>query len=430
MATLKNIFYMGSSTAARLVCGLLTFTLMARLLGPEAFGIVMFWWAVAALASLISNYGFTPYVLREIGVNPEKAHSIMSEVLSAKVLISVSVLFLSLIALFYLDKDKQVIFLFLMVSMLVDSMTDFLNVGYRATNRFAAETRIATVASVVQLIIVAGLVWYQSSAVMAALAIMVSRICVLGITWCSQVIYFKKLRPASLARAFSRLRLATAYVYDYLLQSLFGQVDSIVLNHFLGPVAVGLHQAGMRLFLGGAQACNIYGNVFIPQVAESLADPVLLQKRGERLQTAFILTGIIFGLFLAAASGMLVKALFGREFIALVNLLPWFGLLFFIRLFASSMGVLLTSAGRQWLRAKVNVFHWGVTFFCAWFFVPEYGNLGWLISLIVGNTTLGIAYFVYSVDLVRPTLMNSVLTLLGASAFLPFLHTTLPSHIP
>ncbi len=139
MATLKNIFYMGSSTAARLVCGLLTFTLMARLLGPEAFGIVMFWWAVTALASLISNYGFTPYVLREIGVNPEKAHSIMSEVLSAKVLISVSVLFLSLIALFYLDKDKQVIFLFLMVSMLVDSMTDFLNVGYRATNRFAAE---------------------------------------------------------------------------------------------------------------------------------------------------------------------------------------------------------------------------------------------------------------------------------------------------
>ena len=65
---------MGTSTALRLGFGLLTFVAMARMLGgPEPFGQLHAVVSVATLLTLVANFGFTPYVLREIGVRPQEA---------------------------------------------------------------------------------------------------------------------------------------------------------------------------------------------------------------------------------------------------------------------------------------------------------------------------------------------------------------------
>ncbi|RZA04229.1 MAG: hypothetical protein EOO68_08680, partial [Moraxellaceae bacterium] len=91
MALIKNIALMGTSTAMRLSCGLLSFVVMARLLGPDQFGILMLCFSAAGLLALLSNYGFAPYLLREIGANPGAAVSLMSEVLTAKIILSLVV---------------------------------------------------------------------------------------------------------------------------------------------------------------------------------------------------------------------------------------------------------------------------------------------------------------------------------------------------
>jgi O-antigen/teichoic acid export membrane protein len=241
-------------------------------------------------------------------------------------------------------------------------------------------------------------------------------------TWSSQLKYFAGLRPASLAQAAKRLREAMAYAVDFALQSLFGQIDSVVLNYFVDPVAVGLHQAGMRLVLGGAQAANVLANVFIPRLSAVHGDHQQRQKEGQRLQLAFLVMGIGFGLFLTVLAEPITHLLFGAAFSSLAALLPWFGLLFFVRFLASSFGIMLTSAGLQGLRAKANVFHWLLILGVAWKAVPMYGNTGWLLALIVGNLALALVYFGASVRLVRPTVINGGLTVAGAAAFLPFLH--------
>ncbi|WP_124948696.1 oligosaccharide flippase family protein [Sulfuriferula thiophila] len=419
---MKNIFFMGSSTAIRLVFGLLTFTILARLLGPASFGLFMFWLSIATLLGLVANYGFTPYLLREIGVKPDSAHTVMSEVLSAKILVSIALVIVAVCAMPIIDAENRWVFFILMLSILTDSTTDFLNVGYRATNRYAVETRIATIASAAQFAIVAGAIWYHPTVLIAAISFLISRICVLAMTWYSQAQYFANLQPAAIPRAVFRLKKALSYATDFALQSLFGQIDSVVLNYFLGPVAVGLHQAGMRLVLGGSQAANVLGNVFIPRISAVIDDPTKLQYEGQRLQTAFIASGMIFGLVLAVASEPIVHILFGKQFIALANLLPWFGLLFFVRFLASAWGIMLTSAGRQTLRAKANLMHWIVILLTAWSLVPAYGNVGWIISLTIGNLLLAAVYFTASYSLVQPTRSNTLITIAGAGAFLPFLH--------
>lgn len=409
----------------RLGFGLLTFVVMARLLGPDAFGQVMLWLSVATLLTLIANFGFTPYVLREIGVRPAGALQVMSEVLAAKLLLTASVVLIGLAMLVWMQPETRILFGALLVAALADAMTEFFNVGFRATNRFADETRLASVASFLQFAIVSGAVWWASDALVAAGAFMVSRLIVLVMTCFSQARYFAGLSVGSIASGLERIRAVFAYAIDFGLQSLFGQVDSLVLNFYVGPAAVGLYQAGMRLFNGGAQAANVLANVFLPRAARVANDAQKFGIESARVQWTFVAIGLCFGLLLAIAAEPLVMILFGRSFKGLIDVLPWLGLLFFVRFFAASWGVVLTSAGQQKFRAVANFAQWIVVLGCAALVVPRWGVVGWVWSLVLGNLVLSIAYCGKGMRIAQVTRTQPICAGLASLTFLPFLHLPL-----
>lgn len=421
MASLKDVAFMGASTIIRLVFGVLTFIFLARLLGPNAFGVLMLWLSIATLLAMFSNYGFAPYLLKEIGANPDQAMRVMNEVFASKLLISGALIFLAACALPSLDAQVRWVFFLLLLATLADSTTDFLNVGYRVTNRFSSETRIAALASVCQFGIVVGVVFHISTPVLVASAFLISRLCVLGMTWSNQLQYFSKLKPASIDCALLRLRHGAPYALDFGLQSLLGQIDNIIIYHFLGPVAVGLHQAGMRVFLGGSQIANVLGNVYIPRVAAVFGRTRRIQHEARTMQTVFFATGATFGLTLAAAAELIVEFLFGSQFSALSALLPWFGLLFFVRFIAAAYGVILTATGMQILRARANLLHWILILLAASMLVPRFGNVGWLFALTIGNLLLASIYFAAARRLVPVSPLHWGIVLVGLAAFAPLL---------
>jgi len=227
MTVLKNFGLMGTSTLVRMVFGFLTFLVMARLLGPEAFGLVMLWMSVATLACLVANFGLTPYLLREIGSNPETVRKTMSDVLTAKLLLSALVASCGIISLPWLHDDSRLIFPALLAALLADSMTEFLNVGFRSTNRFADETRLALVGTLCQFLLVVLPTWIWPSAAVAALAFTFSRFFVLGITWIAQAAHLSGLRPSPINAGMRRIRETRLFAADFSLQSIFGQLASI-----------------------------------------------------------------------------------------------------------------------------------------------------------------------------------------------------------
>ena len=425
MSTLRNLALMGTSTAMRLGFGMLTFVVMARMLGPAQFGVVMLWLSVATLLALIANYGLTPFLLREIGAAPAQASRHMAEVLSAKLLLTAVVLLIALAGLPWLDQPARLVFVSLLGAQLADALTEFLNVGFRATNRFADETRLASIAALLQCAIVTAALWWLATPLTAAAAFLLSRLAVLALTWLAQRRYFAALRPAPLRVAWARIRATQAYAVDFGLQSLLGQVDSIVLNHFVGPVAVGLYQAGMRLFNGGAQAAGVLANVFLPRAAAAAGagdEGQGFRRESARIQWAFVAVGLGFGLALCLLAEPLVRVLFGADYLALVTLLPWFGLLFFVRFFASSWGVLLTSAGAQSFRAGINAVQWLLIALLSLVAVPAYGLVGWLACLIVGNVFLSAAYVWRGQRLAGTGWQQPALSTLALASFVPFLH--------
>lgn len=421
MSPLKNIFFMATSTGIRLVFGLVTFSVLARQLGPTHFGTLMLWLSVATLAALATNFGFGPYVLRAIGLQRDHAQPLIEDVLSAKLMVIALAVTLSCFSLIWMDGESRRVFGMLMGMQLADSITEYLNVGYRATNRFASETRIATISSVIQFAIVVTVSWYWPSTTTAAAALLGARAIVLVMTWVDQRRHMPGLKPGSIQAGLAHLRASVSYASDFVLQSLLGLIDSPILNHYMGPVAVGMHQAGMRLFLGGNQMSTILGNVFIPRLAHATKEPAKLQREGGLLQTAYLLAGLGFGLTLAIGAAPITHLMFGQQYAPLAALLPWFGLLFFLRFVASAFGVLLTAAGAQNLRTKANLVHWVLILLLALVLIPRYQNTGWLVALSVGNLVLIGFYFAGAQKMVRFSLLNAAIAFVGISTFLPWL---------
>lgn len=414
---------MGTSTAIRLGCGMLTFVVMARMLGPELFGLIMFWLSVSTLVTMVANFGLTPYLLREMGANPSQANIVMNQVFAVKLLLSGLVLAGCLISLLWVAEDQRLVFLFILFALLFDSITEFLNVGFRATNRFSVETRIASVTAALQFVIISISLYIWKSVNVAAFSFMLSRVITMVLTWTGQRNYFTKLRPSNINETMTCVKKTLAYAIDYFFQSLFGQIDSLVLNFYLGAAAVGIYQAGMRVFMGGAQAAPVLANVFLPKAsAVALSDNQReFAKEVKNIQLVFILFGLFFGLSLAALSYYIVHYLFGSSFLSLEAILPWLGLLFFIRFFASAWGMVLTAAGFQKYRTILNGVQWAVCLLLVLKIVPLYGTIGWIFCVCIGQFILGAGYFIKGIGLVKPTKAMVLLTMSGFLLFIPFL---------
>jgi O-antigen/teichoic acid export membrane protein len=390
---MRNLGFMGASTAVRLALGLLTFGIMARALGPAGFGQVMTALAISVLAGLVANFGLSTYVLREMGAAAQdEARRIMSEVLTAKLCLVLGLALAAVIVLPWVPARWQPLLALMLLAQVFDAVTDLLNVGFRATGRYAAETRIATASALVQCGLVAGALLLWPTPLAAAAAYCVARGLVLVMTGLGQRSYFAGLKAAPWRLGLARLRAARSYAMDFGLQALFGQVDSVVLAATFGTAAVGAYQAGMRLFLGGAQAASVLGNVAIPKLSSLRAKGLPTAHTVARVQLAFLIVGSVGGLLLALVPADWVTYALGDEYQGLVTLLPWFGLLFLVRLTAASWGLLLTVEGRQGSRAIATLFHWLLIAAVALYILPEAHVAGWLIALTVGNAALALAH--------------------------------------
>lgn len=423
MRLLKSLSLSAFSMGVRFLAALLAFSIVARVLGPVGFGTLMLCLSVASLLALVSNFGLVVRLLREIGRDVTAAPVILSRTLSAKLLVTAVAWLVSLAVLPLLDAAARLPFGLLMLAMLAEGFTEFFSAGFRASQRFDVEARLAFAGGLLQLSGVASVALWTQSLLWISMAYFATRVAVLLLTWVVLRRIVGPLRLVSLAESWREARAAVSYAIDAGLTSAFGQVDSVVLNHFLGPVAVGLHQAGMRLFMAGTQAAAVLANVFLPRAAAVHARTSVESQRQEtmRLQFAFLATGVAFGWGMALAGGWLVDRLFGEAFAALTTLMPWFGLLFAMKFIAAAWGVVLTARGLQGYRAAASALHWCAIGGLAAWLVPSHDNLGWLLSLTGGTLVLAILYAGRAFEQSRQAWAVLVFTIVALATFVPLL---------
>jgi O-antigen/teichoic acid export membrane protein len=380
------------STVVRLTTGLVLFIVLAHVWGPERFGAFMYPFTIAGILVKVVDYGFLLQVTRDVGRDLSNAHATMSRAHGAKLLLAIPAASAAYVVSRVLPAGEEFgpLLAILFIDAAANSFLFLLNVPLRANRRFDEEARIAALANMLVFVAVATTALLGAGPLAAAGVMASCR--VISLLFASSA--YRRLMGRAPDAILDRKSLGTSlwiglpFGVHATVGTLNMQLDTLMVQHFLGAGSVGLYQAGVRILLGSLLVADALNGVYLSAMARSSQDRVALTRLGERMTRQLLTVGLFgFGCMLAAGPWA-VRLLFGGRYDALVPLLPLFGLLAFIRYGGVSYGSLLTLADRQRVRVFAVCGVMLLGFPLNALFIPWFGLVGAVIAAIVGHLVL------------------------------------------
>lgn len=392
----KNTGFMAASTLVRLMSSMVLFIALARVFGPEDFGRLFYNFTLASIFLLLLDYGFAPQLLREIGREPGRAPQIMGQVFIAKLLLGGAVLILALVyfALLPARRVDAPLFGLLLLSSILASFGEFFLIAFRGVGKFHEETKIAMTSSLLHFVLICALAMSGADLLTVGAGFVGSRLVALFWSWrgYKRIIGTLPVQGLGLVSALATLRRSFAYAVDAGFTNFILQVDTLIVNHYLGPASVGVYQAGMRFLQGAMQFSPVLANVYLPAIAAQLGQPTQLARLASKLNLQLLLLGMAGWFGFALLGGPVTALIYGTKYDNLVPLWPYIGLLMLLRYIAASQGVLLTAAGAQGMRVWAQILSLLILMVSAPPLIGHYGLKGMLMSLSLTAVSLLAVY--------------------------------------
>jgi O-antigen/teichoic acid export membrane protein len=278
----------------------------------------------------------------------------------------------------------------LFVDAVANSFLLRLNVPLRAHRRFDEEARIAALGNIMVFAGVATAVLLGAGPLAAAGVMASGRAISLLFAWSAYRRLLGCAPDAVLERQSMRSSLWKGLPFGVhaTVGTLNMQVDTLMVQHYLGAGSVGLYQAGMRILLGSLLVADALNGVYLSAMARTSHDRVALTRLGERMTRQLLTVGLFgFGCMLIAGPWA-VRLLFGGRYDAIAPLLPLFGLLAFIRYGGVSYGTLLTLADRQAVRVAAVCGVMVLSLAMNALLIPRFGLTGAVSASIIGHLVL------------------------------------------
>ena len=334
------------SYCLRVGAGTVVFIVIARMLGPAAFGHFAYWLALATLLAMPVNFGFNALVLRSFGAAPERALSLMAEIQLAKLMLACLPLMLVALGWLWLPVADAAMLSLLSLGQVCESFAEFYLLGFRRRPDYVEESKAASVSAALHMAIMGVTIWQWPDALHAAAGFACSR--AIGMLFTRQrcVRCCGKIGVPAMATVRASLQAAWAYALELGLFTVHAQVDSLFINAALGPAALGIYQAGVKLVQGIARFAPVWAQALLPGLARQRGSAGFKREAG-RVMLSFALAGAFSGVLLAMVGAVIVHMLFGDAFATLADLLPLFGAMLFLRIAETGTGVVLVASGLQ-----------------------------------------------------------------------------------
>jgi len=196
------------------------------------------------------------------------------------------------------------------------------------------------------------------------------------------------------ARAgFAMLKEGLPYGVFVAMGTLYFQIDTVLVQHFLGPRGVGLCQAGARLLMGALIVPEVICTAYLPAIAAVVQrDETETARLGARMTRHLLMLGVVGMAIFALGAQWIVSGFYGHDYDPVVTLLPAFGLVLLLRFVASSYGLLLTVADRQLARSGVVAGAFLVRLAVNVVLIPRYGLRGAVLASVATHVFLLGAY--------------------------------------
>ena len=395
---LRNGFFSLVSTGVRVLASTVLFIVLAHTWGPEAFGLFMYPFTIAAIVVKLVDYGFALQLMRDIGHSPTEARRIMGLAFGAKLLLIVPTALVAIVVGITLPHQGPygVLFALLLFDALANSFALFFNTPLRALGRFDTEACIIAGANVALFSVVVTGVAFGAGTVACATFFVIVRLGYLAAAWigCSRVLG-GRLRPEWTREPLMRtLKQGFPFAVHVTVGTLGVHVETIMIQHYMGASAVGLYQAGVRIVLGALLIADALNNVYLEALARTGRDGTGLQQLASRMTRHMLVLGVLAFLCTIGGSDWIVRLLYSNTYDALIPLLPFFGLLMLIRYGGTSYGTLLTLADRQLIRALAVIGMVVLSVAINAALIPRFGLIGAIVAAIFSHIALYSVYVI------------------------------------
>lgn len=345
-----NRLAMASSVLIRMGSALVALILIARGVGPAAYGLVATVFAYATLVSLVTDFGFGSKALRDISAEPARGGAILNACLNLKVVLTLGALVIGAVVIWIAPKpaDTGLPMAMLGAAVLIGAVGDLALTAFRATGQYRSELWLTFWTSAVHLLVVGLAALCNSSLIVLGGAYLASRLVytAFSVRAAERIFDGYKVSIEPLASVWVSMKTAWGWGVDNLLGYLNVQIDSLLVASLFSLHLAGVYQGGNR-FLQAAFAIIIaLAAIHIPGVTKAI------KEKGFRISRAELLMNLEFlGIGVAGAIGLAFIAppvtlfLLGEKYVEMGPLWSGFAVFFFVRAIAAGVGVSLVSIG-------------------------------------------------------------------------------------
>jgi O-antigen/teichoic acid export membrane protein len=408
---LDNISALAIAQIVAMAAGFFSTAWVARLLGPEGYGIIGFGVAFTSFFGLMVVLGTDYYGSREIAQNPDKAQALAAKIIGLRFVLATVTLTIYFTIIYFIDRSQPVKIVMIIQAIgtvFIVIAIDFIFEGRQRMRAVAVRLGGTSVLSLVCILLfVRGSEDVYIAAAIPVLATAIGTIWLFGLA-------HKEIVPLRIS--FNRSALTTVFkdcapiAIAGFMGALFLNIDIVMLGFLRSEAETGLYTGMARLYILVFALGNLVTVAFRPAIAAAFPDSGAMVRQYGANMTIVVLFGFPIVAGVIAFPGEIVELSFGAGFAAAADalvILQIAGMFGYIGIAAvAALIAWHDQLAQMWCHAAVAVLNIVLNIFL----IPKYGIEGaaWatlIAQLVMLLSLTGRLQLKFSVGVWRPVLI-------------------------
>lgn len=356
MRLMSNVRWLSLSQAVRITTQLISVTVLARLLPPEAYGLM-------AMATVVTNFA---YLFRDLGtgaaliqareVRPALQDTLHWSIVLFGLLLALALTLMApLVARIFREPELLQVLCLLAWIFPLASLGVVRQAMLEREQAFARVAMAEIAAALLALLLALGMAWagagVYSLVAQVIVATLISTVLLAALAGFRPHLRWQRSEFAAVAGFSGNLSLFNLVLY------LARNADSMVIGRLLGSAPLGIYALAYRVMLFPVQNMSHVASRALYPVLSRCQDDVA-SMAALYLRTlgfiAFLAAPLMAGLF--ALREPFVQAVFGPQWSAVAGVLAWLAPVGFLQAVVSTTGTVCMARGRTGLMLRLGVF--------------------------------------------------------------------------
>lgn len=395
----KKYFFLSTSLFFKLLINVFVIFYIAKMVSISDFGSFSLAFIIASITTLCLDYGFNLKGLVLTSKKKEEINEELSSMIFSKIIITVIIVFFYF--LFFMlsnyDATTNKVIAILALSAIPASFGNFYLNSFKIINRFEKEA-IGYIIQGVFLLILLGINHFYGSEniIYYSITLLIARVIYMLYGFFVFRKGFLKRVTFDFRKSITAIKTATPFGVHLILGASIIYIDTFILSILSILENVGLYQAGMRIIMASMIIAVIISDAFIPEIAKIFENKSIASKKLSKL-FEFIL--LFAGLTLSSIffyKKTIILLLFSQDYLILESYIVLILFIILLRYIGIVPGIILTSFGKQIIRARAVVISAISSIILNVILIPIYGIKGAFLASLIAHFILNIIYVYYA----------------------------------